>query len=153
MSHICCLPDKGEEIHEIRMQDGREERQEAVWDTEQVRGRSQASRQMWCRRFSLTAVILQPTEFHQWQLHLSCAVGQRPFQVSFLWQVDLLVLKFVQITRHSRKLSVCQKGLLAFFLRVESKRTHFKGERRKKRQPLKEVRMKMCLFLSKWRLT
>lgn len=42
------------------------------------------SRQMRCRRRSLTAVILQPTEFHQRRLRLSCAVGQRPFQVSFL---------------------------------------------------------------------
>lgn len=78
---------------------------------------SQASRQIWCRRFFLTAVILQPTEFHQRRLHLSCAVGQRRFQVSFLWQVDLLVLKFVQITRHSWQAVSVSEGPSGFFSR------------------------------------
>lgn len=34
--------------------------------------------------FSLTPVNLRPTAFLQRQLGLSCAVGRRPFQVSFL---------------------------------------------------------------------
>lgn len=125
---------------------------------------------MWCRRFFLTAVILQPTEIHQQQLHLSFAAGLRPFQVSFLWQVDLLVVKFVQITRHSwQTVSVSERpsgflnvDLPGRDLAISSLITHYllnyptilntdpTWEHKKKKEKKKKTRGIEFFFLSCW---
>ncbi len=49
----------------------------------------------------LTAIILQPTEFHQHEFVLKLSPRASALSSPPHWQVDLLVLKFVRITRHS----------------------------------------------------